>query len=738
MKKITSHFYLCSMLLISVFILNLHNNSSMNNLPENEKNIDLLKYNPIDYPLVCDSAAQIEGYFKNSLWIQDQLYGDALASPTLADVNNNGKLEIIVQTSNSIIYILDHQGNFLNGWGSNGIVGLPPEDNDELTSDLGVSPHPLAINLDEDPALEIICATHKQGIIHAWNLDGTEVPGWDIDLNSKITSSLVAGDIDGDDEEEILVGTWNNELYAFEKNGSNVAGFPFTGATDRIIGTPALGNLDSDPELEIVFGAYDYNLYAIDGDGSILSGWPQASNYSIKASPAIADLNNDNKNEIIVGSWDTNLYIYHHNGSDFKDWPWDTENYIVNSASIADLNLDNTMDFVIQTSNLTTYGFTDAAEGKNFAWNYTQNIPINHDAIIADLDGNHYPEIIEVTVDGEVLIISSSGSLILRKEVSNKGFDTPPVIGDIDRDGVLEIIFATLGSDSSPRFSEIICYKLGGFGLIPWQGYRGGFERNGKPYDRDLDGLSDLEERMLSSNITDPDTDKDGLSDGDEVYKYALNPLVDDDNADTDGDLLTNVQEADLYGTNPTLVDSDEDNLSDGYEILTSGTDPNDWDTDNDLLPDDFEVQYDNPDPFVIDTFEDLDEDDLNNLEEYNQGTNPDLADTDGDGLLDGDEVKKYLTDPLVQDADLDSDGDGLSNVDEIDIYGTNPVLADTDGDGYSDGEEISRGSDPNDPSSKPFPLWALVPIIGGSVVVIAIASYFVIRKVYQKRRGVV
>lgn len=50
--------------------------------------------------------------------------------------------------------------------------------------------------------------------------------------------------------------------------------------------------------------------------------------------------------------------------------------------------------------------------------------------------------------------------------------------------------------------------------------------------DKDLDGLTDEAEKKLGTNPNNPDTDGDGLLDGDEVKYYKTNPLK----ADTDGD----------------------------------------------------------------------------------------------------------------------------------------------------------------------------------------------------------
>ena len=131
-----------------------------------------------------------------------------------------------------------------------------------------------------------------------------------------------------------------------------------------------------------------------------------------------------------------------------------------------------------------------------------------------------------------------------------------------------------------------------------------------------------------------PDTDGDGLTDGEEVKIYGTDP----NNPDTDGDGLTDGDEVHKYHTNPRLADTDGDGLTDGEEVLKYHTDP------------------------------------LN-------------KDTDGDGISDYDEIHKYHTDPLKKD----TDGDGLTDYEEIFIYHTNPLLADTDGDGISDGDEVLK-----------------------------------------------
>src|SRR5918994_1156130 len=60
--------------------------------------------------------------------------------------------------------------------------------------------------------------------------------------------------------------------------------------------------------------------------------------------------------------------------------------------------------------------------------------------------------------------------------------------------------------------------------------------------------------------------------------------------ADTDGDGVADVDEANLYGTDSLVWDTDGDGLSDGEELFATGTDSLVWDTDVDGVSDGEEV----------------------------------------------------------------------------------------------------------------------------------------------------
>lgn len=219
--------------------------------------------------------------------------------------------------------------------------------------------------------------------------------------------------------------------------------------------------------------------------------------------------------------------------------------------------------------------------------------------------------------------------------------------------------------------------------------------------DSDWDGLRDGEEaNTYGTHPGIPDTDADGINEGDEKSRWGLggrgpdawrtdydgdgspNNLLD---PDSENDGLLDGEEFGQYRTNPASPDSDNDALDDWREVRMYRSSPVQWDSDGDGLPDGWEVWY-GFDPNVKDSHLDFDDDGYNptglpsdndpwtNLEEYQyklpsgwnvpangvwwNGTIPGNRDTDGDGVLDGveahfgsDATNGSSTDPRGRDA---------------------------------------------------------------------------------------
>ncbi|MEZ4753936.1 MAG: hypothetical protein R3A13_06440 [Bdellovibrionota bacterium] len=107
--------------------------------------------------------------------------------------------------------------------------------------------------------------------------------------------------------------------------------------------------------------------------------------------------------------------------------------------------------------------------------------------------------------------------------------------------------------------------------------------------DDDYDGLSNEDEKLMGTDIENPDTDEDGVLDGIEVMGQFDPKDPNSKPNDADGDGLQNQYEAEM-GINPQNSDSDADGLRDDLEIIV-GSNPLIDDTDGDGILDGKEVE---------------------------------------------------------------------------------------------------------------------------------------------------
>lgn len=141
-----------------------------------------------------------------------------------------------------------------------------------------------------------------------------------------------------------------------------------------------------------------------------------------------------------------------------------------------------------------------------------------------------------------------------------------------------------------------------------------------------------------ASNATSGDQDGDNYPDAQEL-EIGLDPY----NPDTDGDGVADGDEANIYGTDPFYWDTDGDGLGDGQELYELRTDPLAFDGDGAATSD--TVSAPAPETQALDasgstsSAGDSDGDRLSDEDEAALGTDPGNPDSDGDGYYDGDEA---------------------------------------------------------------------------------------------------
>ncbi|MBL9126329.1 MAG: tandem-95 repeat protein, partial [Verrucomicrobiales bacterium] len=166
-----------------------------------------------------------------------------------------------------------------------------------------------AANLDDDAALELVAVDGCLGV-SAFDLARPEGPIWTAATDTRLVASPVAGDLDGDGREEVVIGgvrrdaTQPGGLHVFGRDGRPRSGGP-SFREENFHGSAALADLDGDDRLEIVVASWDARTVHVVGlDGFELSGWPlpAQSNASTRSIPVIGDVDGDGMSDVVLAS----------------------------------------------------------------------------------------------------------------------------------------------------------------------------------------------------------------------------------------------------------------------------------------------------------------------------------------------------------------------------------------------------------------------------------------------------
>jgi len=184
--------------------------------------------------------------------------GPFSASPILADLDNDGNLEIVAVSEQHRIYVLESNGDYMDGWEDGKSVEVM-----NIRNQNRVTPSPAVGDLNKDGELEIVVpGLHS---IEAWHADGSIVSGFP-KKDIVTPASPIIADVDGLNDTEIIVGTGDKKLYAIKSNGTLAEGFPIS-VGGPIMASAVVSDIDGDGLNEILWTSDDLNIYMVRTDG---------------------------------------------------------------------------------------------------------------------------------------------------------------------------------------------------------------------------------------------------------------------------------------------------------------------------------------------------------------------------------------------------------------------------------------------------------------------------------------
>jgi len=235
------------------------------------------------------------------LW-RYQMHFWVFCAPAVADLDGDGKVEIIVTSYDLCVYCFDAEGNLLWRYITKG--GIQYAYSGAIKRELF---YPVVADINKDGYKEIIVNTaiydkKNWSAIYCLNYNGELI--WKREFNQPVRDALAVADIDNDGFKDIIFGINNGTVGVLDRNGELLWQYKLPEEYFEGLGEaeffPSVADLNGDGYKEIVVTAWHHGIFIFSHDGRLLKEWPYKKGNVGFLSPAIADIDGDGDLEIIT------------------------------------------------------------------------------------------------------------------------------------------------------------------------------------------------------------------------------------------------------------------------------------------------------------------------------------------------------------------------------------------------------------------------------------------------------
>jgi hypothetical protein len=388
------------------------------------------------------------------------------SSPAVADVDGDGRREVAVVAWDGRFHLFDSRGRPVPGFPA--ITGARS----------GERSSPVMADLDGDKKLELLFGS-ADGRLYALDRKGSPLPGWPREL-AAVPAGPAVQDFTSYRGLEVFAAA-GKYVYGLHANGTAIGGWPAR-LSEEASGPPAVGDLDGDrrPEVIVASGA---EVSAFTTSGALAPGWPVTLDAKVACAPTLADVNGDGRTEVLLGTAAGSAYVLEWDGSVRAGWPQPLgPNPITAPAAVGDLDGrgELTLVFVGGATHLrgaTLGAFTaDGRPRPGFPKHVSRTIAAA--PLLADVDGDGFPEILVVTYHGSLIAFEKTGAVTsgFPSKLRGSGVTSTPAVSDVDDDGFTDIVVA-----SQDGYLEVFAADSAYEPTAhPWPMYAGNHWRTGK------------------------------------------------------------------------------------------------------------------------------------------------------------------------------------------------------------------------------------------------------------------